>query len=96
MPSPSKVKTVLALAVTLLTGLCGQAYGGDILIDSGKDRDTLMLAAPGATDRQTPRLRMESSPENGTFMGIEPAVRHAPSPEAFPLIIRPEIRVRGK
>lgn len=55
-----------------------------------------MLAAPGAADRQTPRLRMESSPENGTFMGIEPGVRHAPSPEAFPLIIRPEIRVRGK
>lgn len=96
MPSSSKVKTVLALAVTFLTGLCGQACGGDILVDSGKDRDTLMLAAPGATDRRTPPLRMESSPENGTFMGVEPEARRTPSPEAFPLIIRPEIRVRGK
>lgn len=96
MHTSSKVKS-LALAAALLAGAPEATCAGNILIESGAGRDTVILVEPGAGQgREAPSMWLESDAENGTFMEVGPHTENAPLPGIAPLIIRPEVHIREK
>lgn len=73
------------------------AWASDISIRSGEDIDTVIIVGPNAEFADPGTIRMESDPDNGTLMQAAPprdGDGRVPPPD--PLIIIPEIHVRGK
>jgi len=97
---PSKAKNwglarmVLGLAFLLLPIF--QAWGADILIDSGEQRDTVMQVGPGVGDGQENRnIRIESDPDNGTLIQVTPPPSYYQNESDIgPIIVTPEIRLK--
>jgi hypothetical protein len=57
----------MVLGLTFLFLSIFQAWGADILIDSGEQRDTVMQVGPGVGDGlENGNIRIESDPDNGT------------------------------
>jgi hypothetical protein len=96
---PSKAKIgALARAALLLAGLLTSwAWAADISIRSGEDADTVIMVGPNAEHGDPGIIRMESDPDNGTLLQAAPPrdVDNSHRPPD-PLIIIPEIHIRGK
>ena len=88
----------MVLGLTFLFLSIFQAWGADILIDSGEQRDTVMQVGPGVGDGlENGNIRIESDPDNGTLIQVTPP----PPPyqnesDIGPIIVTPEIRLKEK
>ena len=93
-PNPSKVKSLgtACLAWIVATFLGSAAWGGEIRIESGEEKDTIISVNPNAPSTNPGSVIIESGENQDTVMEAHP---QAP-PETWtePIIITPEIRVR--
>ena len=87
---------VLGLSFLLLSIF--QAWGADILIDSGEQRDTVMQVGPGVGDGQeNGNILIESDPDNGTLIQVTPPPPlYQNESDIGPIIVTPEIRLKEK
>jgi len=85
-----------AILVACFLPIC-RAWASDISIRSGEDVDTVIIVGPNAGPDAPGTIRMESDPDNGTLMQATPPRKgdDGLSPSE-PIIIIPEIHVRGK
>lgn len=94
MPRSSKAKTRIA---TCLAGLffCMSghlAWSGEIRIESGEDKDTVIIVNPSAPTMNPGSTIIESGESKDAAMEANPP--DAPENFPHPLIITPEIRVQ--
>lgn len=72
----------------------GNLFGGDILIESGAHRDTVIQVGPEAEFRRDDHqaVRFETGSDNSSIIRTQPVETRTPPP-ADPVIITPEIHL---
>ena len=96
--APSKAKNA-ALARAWLILIClflvtASPLSADIIIDSGKEKDTVIHVKPGAQNEYDPGgMVMESDPGNGSVLLVAPP-RTPQEDTGIPVIVVPEINIK--